>query len=260
MLFRSDGTNDGRKVQNMRYVISDIHGCYAEYLELLDKIHFSDRDELYVLGDAMDRGPDPIKVIQDLMMRSNVVYVVGNHDYMMLRTLKKLAVEITEENYRTHLTSEDFQNWYYWMQDGGRVTADQFRVLPRDEQWEILDYLGDAQVYALLEDRGRQFIMVHAGLRGFKEYKALDEYDVSDFIFKRTDYNKRYYQDPGKIVVTGHTPTLLIRPDGLPLIYQGNGQIALDCGCVFGGNLAAYCIETEETVYVKSRQQRVKKT
>ena len=49
----------------MRYLISDVHGCYEEYQELLDKIHFSNEDELYVLGDAMDRGPEPIKVIQD---------------------------------------------------------------------------------------------------------------------------------------------------------------------------------------------------
>lgn len=42
----------------MRYIISDIHGCYAEYRELLEKICFSDADELYVLGDAMDRGSE----------------------------------------------------------------------------------------------------------------------------------------------------------------------------------------------------------
>ncbi len=34
----------------MRYLISDVHGCYEEYRELLEKIHFSDEDELYVLG------------------------------------------------------------------------------------------------------------------------------------------------------------------------------------------------------------------
>lgn len=41
----------------MRYIISDIHGCYHEYMELLNKIKFSDKDELYILGDAVDRGP-----------------------------------------------------------------------------------------------------------------------------------------------------------------------------------------------------------
>lgn len=240
----------------MRYLISDIHGCYEEYRELLEKIHFSQNDTLYVLGDAIDRGPEPIRVIQDLMMRENAVYLVGNHDYMMLSCLKKLAVEITEENCETHLASEDLLNYFYWIQDGGRITSDQFRTLPREEQQDILDYVSDAGIYEVLEERGDELVLVHAGIRGFREEKELDDYDFFDFIYERTDYSRRYYQDPHKILVTGHTPTLLIHPDGRPQIYRGNGHIALDCGCVFGGNLAAYCVETEEAVYVKSRQKR----
>lgn len=69
----------------MIYVISDIHGCYHEYIELLKKINFCDEDELYVLGDVVDRGPDPIKVLQDMMLRANVYPILGNHDYMALK-------------------------------------------------------------------------------------------------------------------------------------------------------------------------------
>ncbi|WP_455810217.1 metallophosphoesterase, partial [Clostridium butyricum] len=43
-----------------RYVMSDIHGCYAEFIEMLQKINFGDDDELYVLGDIFDRGPQPL--------------------------------------------------------------------------------------------------------------------------------------------------------------------------------------------------------
>ena len=83
----------------MRYIIADIHGCYAEYRKLLEKIHFSEEDDLYILGDAMDRGPEPIKVIQDIMMRSNVVYIIGNHDYVMLHVMKRIVVEINALRY-----------------------------------------------------------------------------------------------------------------------------------------------------------------
>lgn len=238
----------------MRYIMSDIHGCYEPYQALLDKIHFSDQDELYVLGDAMDRGPEPMKVIQDLMMRPNAIYIVGNHDYMMLCALKKLAVEITEENYRNHLTSKDLLSYFYWVQDGGRVTADQFRTRSREEQQDILDYLQEASVYEVLEERGRKYILVHAGIRGFEEGRDLSRYDVSDFLFERADYDRRYYQDHRMILVTGHTPTLVIRPDQRPEIYQKNGHIAVDCGCVLGGQLAAYCVETEEVTYVKGQK------
>ena len=56
----------------MNYVISDIHGCYKEYQKLLEKIYFSDTDVLYLMGDMVDRGPEPVKVLQDVMLRSNV--------------------------------------------------------------------------------------------------------------------------------------------------------------------------------------------
>lgn len=61
----------------MRYAISDIHGCIREYIKLLEKIQFSDTDHLYVLGDVLDRGLDPIGVIRDLMKRKNVTF----HDF-----------------------------------------------------------------------------------------------------------------------------------------------------------------------------------
>ena len=76
----------------MRYIIADIHGCYNEYINLLKKIKFTDKDTLYILGDVVDRGPEPIKILQDMMKRKNVVHFIGNHEFMMYTILKKLTV------------------------------------------------------------------------------------------------------------------------------------------------------------------------
>ena len=124
----------------MQYIIADIHGCYSEYLELLDKIGFSNEDELFVLGDSMDRGPEPIKVIQDIMARPNVTYILGNHDDMMLQSLKKLAVDITESNLN-NLSEDVLLSYYHWISDGGAITAEQFRKLPQEERMDVIDYL-----------------------------------------------------------------------------------------------------------------------
>ena len=43
----------------MTYVMSDIHGCYEQYLKLLGLIGFSDGDDLFVLGDVVDRSKQP---------------------------------------------------------------------------------------------------------------------------------------------------------------------------------------------------------
>lgn len=56
----------------MTYVMSDIHGEYEKYLQMLQLIKFSDEDELFVLGDVLDRGPEPIKLIMDMMSREKM--------------------------------------------------------------------------------------------------------------------------------------------------------------------------------------------
>lgn len=62
------------------------------------KINFSDSDMLYILGDVVDRGPYPIKVLLDLMDRPNVVCIAGNHEVMFCECMKMLLKEITEES------------------------------------------------------------------------------------------------------------------------------------------------------------------
>ena len=104
----------------MRYIVADLHGCYQQYQMLLEKIQFSEKDELYVLGDVVDRGPEPIKVLQDMMKRTNVIFILGNHDFIMYTLMKKLSVEITEENYDKHLTTELLLDYNLWMADGLR--------------------------------------------------------------------------------------------------------------------------------------------
>ena len=63
------------------YVMSDIHGDYEGYLKILDKIKFSDSDVLYINGDVIDRGMGGIKILQHMMMHSNIYPILGNHEF-----------------------------------------------------------------------------------------------------------------------------------------------------------------------------------
>lgn len=236
----------------MRYIVSDIHGCFSQYQLLLEKIKFSEEDELYVLGDVADRGPEPIKVFQDMMKRPNVIFILGNHDFIMYTLMKKLSVEITEENYDNHLTAETLLDYNLWLQDGGQITAERFRELSYSEKMDVLDYIAGASLYEVIEHNGKEYRLVHAGLGNFAPDKDLDEYDLYDFLEERADYSKRYYPDENIFLVTGHTPTVFIKGWGKTEVYRKNGHIALDCVCVAGGKLAAFCVETEEVIYVEA--------
>lgn len=237
----------------MRYVMSDIHGCYDQYIELLQKINCSEKDTLYILGDAMDRGPESIKVIQDIMQRANVKFFVGNHDYYVVSLAKKILDDTRNNRKETTLSSEEWMDYRLWMKDGGEITFAQLEQLSVEEQEAIFAFIENASVYDLIEVEGKKYILSHAGIGAFSEGKGLEEYDFFDFIESRMNYDKRYYSDDNIFIISGHTPTPFIRTDHKPLVYQGNGHIAIDCGCAYGGQLAAYCIETGEAVYVDGR-------
>lgn len=103
------------------YVISDIHGHYDMFIGLLDKIEFKDTDTLYVLGDVLDRGQHPIKVLKKLMEMPNAICLIGNHELMALDCLEFLMNEITEESIKD-LNEENMNNLLTWIQNGGDTT------------------------------------------------------------------------------------------------------------------------------------------
>lgn len=237
----------------MIYFVSDIHGCYSEYMELLDAIRFSEKDEMYVLGDAMDRGPEPIKVILDIMSRPNIHYILGNHDHMMLKVLSSAVMkEITEKSIE-EICEKDLLTLYDWISNGGEVTLEQYRLVDADTQKEIIQFLSESPCFEMLIENSVLYILVHAGISNFQREKELDEYDSVDFLWERMDYTRDYYQSSKIYIVSGHTPTFHIREDKDPLVYENNHHIAIDCGCVWGGNLAVYCLDTGEVTYIQSK-------
>lgn len=235
----------------MIYVISDIHGHLDLFLELLDRIRLTESDTLYVLGDVLDRGPNPIRTILKLMGMPNVVCLAGNHELMALECLEFLMTEITERSIEK-MDEKMVQNLMTWQLNGSRTTIDEFRSLDFEVQQDVIDYMKEFIIYEELMVNGNEYLLVHGGLGNYAPDKDLEDYSLKELIWDRADYGIRYFDDI--YVVTGHTPTQEIRYNPRPgYIYKGNNHIAVDCGCYRpDGQLAAVCLDTGEEYYVSN--------
>lgn len=239
----------------MNYVISDVHGMYGHYLAMLERIQFSEADTLYILGDVVDRGDEPIALLQDMMARPNVYPILGNHDLLALDLLKRLSMEITEETIQTQLDATLLEAVRDWLCEGGQPTLAGFRGLEREEQLDLLDYLADFAPYEVVDvmdertQTQRTFILVHAGLGNFQAGKKLREYTLEELTLSCPDIDTQYFADDSIWIVSGHMPTLAQYHK--PQIVQSHHNLHIDCGaCFSGGKLACLCLETMEEFYV----------
>ncbi len=190
------------------YCISDIHGEYDRYIAMLDKIGFGDGDFLFVLGDAIDRGPESIKVITDIMERKNVQMLLGNHEQMCLDTLGPVP---------------EFGARQLWQSNGGGKTRSRLLyVCTMPQRGKILRFMATLPEYADITVKGRQFHLVHGYLCRDKHSRLWGRPEKG---------NPPPFAD--KTAIIGHTPTSLITGDNEnPLaIWHGEGIICIDCGC-----------------------------
>ena len=229
--------------ENRTLIITDIHGCYDECRELLDKMAFDEEnDTLINLGDTIDRGPKIYETFEYLRglkekMGDRCVLIRGNHEQMMLDAIAE--------------GGRSKELWYY---NSGEKTVFSF-LHHKHRIQEFLDWYEEMPYYYVTES----FNCVHASL----EDPDPAANPVDTLIWGRgTDYS-------GKIVMTGLTPYRF------PLYFLGGqygkiqedvwtalpetGMIALDTGCVYGNRLTGMVIHDDGTFIVTSVKSNVKK-
>lgn len=228
----------------MTYIMSDIHGRYDLYARMLEQIECSERDELYILGDVIDKGEDGIAVLLDLLKRKNAHLMMGNHEDLALPVLRLVAL------YQKLEPLTDRFLYKRWMENDGKATAKAFLRQDRQTQQRILSLLQSLPHRASLTVSGQVYHLSHSLP---DEPPVKENTPKRDFLWGEPDY--RFSYEDHTVFITGHTPTHLIDPACHGRIWRGNGHIAIDCAAAYGGALGCVCLETQEEYYVTQEEK-----
>ncbi len=240
-------------------IIGDVHGCYTELRELLEKLgyrvirhrdrnrgHFgytvtapAGRKPLFV-GDLADRGPasnEVLRLVMSMQATGTALCVAGNHDDKLLRKLDGRNVQLKH---------------------GLTETMEQLSTEPPAFIAALQGFLRSLISHFVLDDG--KLVVAHAGLREemqgrtSKAVRAFCLYgettgETDEFgLPVRYEWAREYR---GKaVVVFGHTP--------VPRATWLNNTINIDTGCVFGHKLTALRYPERELCSVTARKQYAK--
>ena len=215
-----------------RYAIGDIHGCWDALEALLEQVPLHEDDQLVLLGDYIDRGPDSAKVLNwviDQVENQGTIALRGNHEVMMLAALQgEMRLE-------------------HWLGCGGQEALESY--LPKNSKrspspdWVPQEHLN------FLKHRLRPYfeteshIFVHASL--YSEL-PLDEQDEHTFYWERFDDIAPHCS--GKQVICGHTA----QKSGRPAVKDH--AICIDTWVYGNGWLT--CLDVESGRYWQANQKR----
>lgn len=208
------------RFKKMRTIaIGDIHGCAEALVAIIGAISPQPDDLIVPLGDYVDRGPDSRRVLDvliELQARCRLKPLLGNHEWLMLQSLR------------------DGGQTSFWMQCGGRQTLESYGGRLDDVPQEHIDFLGLLRRF--YQTPGH--IFVHANYEPDVDLESLEDLPL---LWQHLSLIVPPPHKSGKTVVVGHTP-------------QRTGQIldlghiiCIDTYCVGGGWLTAFDVDSGQT-------------
>lgn len=260
---------------NKFYACSDLHGRYDLYEKILE--YLDNTDKLVYLGDACDRGPDGIKVIQSILKDDRVIYLLGNHERMFLN-----AVKSNSSDWFDRYGFNYYNDMELWAYNGGQPTYNEFLKLDFDEQDSIRKSLANLPIYVEYKNKNNQQIFLcHSGIdidkidnvitqekiiefhEGYATAKIF-KIDENPFIWNRDHLHTEHWSNNIKYnntyMIHGHTPTIslnMINPkfniinDAEIVKYCDEHKIDIDIGAYFTNRTVLLDLDTFEPIYIQ---------
>lgn len=213
-------------------IIGDIHGCFSELQDLLDKAGITDDDHIIALGDIVDRGPNSVEVLNFFCDHPARFSLMGNHE-------------------RKHVRGARHQ-----------VRLTQSQIISRGEFGvaypQALERMGSLPLFIELPEA----VLVHGylepGVPLELQRDAVACGTMTGDHYLRSQYDQPWYAlyDGEKPVIVGHQDHL---HNGLPFVYQDR-VYCLDTSCVHGGVLTGLLLPEFTFVSVPSRRDYWRET
>lgn len=199
-----------------KFVVADIHGCKNTFEALLDRIRFGTSDQLYLLGDYIDRGPDSegtLDLIINMIASGYQVFpLMGNHEEIFINACRERMLS---------------GRWDIPLPAGMMQPSPEYAA-------KYLPFLESLSPFLEID----HYILVHAGLN-FKvadPLKARTEMRWIRHWYEQINYD--WLQD--RIILHGHTPA---NTEEIGIQHRNlhqNQYLNLDNGCVFGKYRSEY--------------------
>ena len=253
------------------YVIGDVHGCFSQFMELIERIEEEDSDARFILvGDIVNRGSQDAQMLawayENITLVGKFQMVLGNHDDTFIEIFGKREFETLYSLSREINFSDRPNKGEFW------YLEDQKELM-----YQYAKFLASQPLFKKLEINGKKYIIAHAWYP-----EALTDPDLEpEHVAYKNRFNSIWYRDrkdykggfedeyepiEGEILIHGHTPTITYKKNMSCIhspgkIWRRKNSINIDCGLVFNvtgfnesfakfGNLAAYHIEADEALYL----------
>jgi len=262
-----------------RYAIGDIQGCMASLERLLALVGFSpSRDELWLVGDLVNRGPRSLDVLRWAERLGSVVTsVLGNHDLHLLARAAGAAGSKPRDTLDDVLVAPDRDRLIDWLRARPLLVVDGKHVLVHGglhPMWTVdkaRSLAGELEAQ-LRGPTWRSFVAQLGGspprwsekLGGSDRWRAMLAYLARARTLKPDGRVEADFDGPPANAPTGCVPwfrfperawathTIIFGHWAALGLDLGPHHVALDTGCVWGKQLTAMRLDDRTVFQVKA--------